>query len=236
MISRTINALARPVGSTFRQRNLYAEIRYGAGDVSRGEWIVSVVDSLKGPTVEAKRHHHPVVLIGTDLKHHSMIEDVLKQARDLLDVEDGWKRLTVKECSVAGCTNPQPLWQTEYHRTTGECLPCSVRSVMECVECGAPDNGTWQGREVLLQASLCMDCAGWRGRVEKQPQVVSEDFGIYSIGKGGGPASCKGFGGRKWVVTFTDGREVHTDDLWSGGQVPEWFRDRFTPNATVVPA
>jgi len=46
--------------------------------------------------------------------------------------------------------------------------------------------------------------------------------------------SVLGYGGRYFKIKFTDGREVVTNDLWHGGSVPTWFRDRFQANAHFV--
>jgi hypothetical protein len=44
----------------------------------------------------------------------------------------------------------------------------------------------------------------------------------------------RGYGGRCWRITYTDGREQRTSNLWHGGAVPEAYRDRLPDNATVV--
>jgi hypothetical protein len=42
-----------------------------------------------------------------------------------------------------------------------------------------------------------------------------------------------GFSGRRWIVRFTDGRTVETNNLWHQGPVPEKFWPRFPVNAVL---
>lgn len=238
-VRHCITGLPRPVGSTFRQRQVWADESYGSDH--KVTWVVSVVDTAQGPMVEARKAVTTVSIVALDLpKHGTQGNDLLTQVKALLDVEDGWKVETVRECSVAGCTNPQPMWHNGWRNQSGECLTCEMRTVQACVLCGAPDSGYWNmlTRERMLAEQLCFLCDGWLRIAEKHngtpQQVVTPEYQHYVIGKGGGPASCRGFGGTKWAVSFTDGRIVQTDDLWQQGQVPEWLRDRFTPNGTIV--
>ena len=79
--------------------------------------------------------------------------------------------------------------------------------------------------------------AFWRRVVEGGDAVVV-DGQCYGIGddKPGRPNHCKGFGGRKWLVTFHDGRTVRTDNLWHRGRVPDAFRALLPDNATLTSA
>lgn len=46
--------------------------------------------------------------------------------------------------------------------------------------------------------------------------------------------SARGFGGRKFVIRFFDGREVTTTNLWHQGTIPPKFRDQMPDNAEFV--
>lgn len=238
MIYRSIYGAPIPVGARFRQREVYAE-RVGSIDRHRVPWTVSVVDSLNGETIEAKTHLEPSAIVATDIAKHSMIDDVLRQTREVLD-DEGWTWWTVDVCDIAGCGEPLPMWKcggVEGRRTPRECFACAARTIRECVECGAPDSGRWAGREALLAEQVCFSCGLWRSRVAEQYRddvVITPEFEVYSIGSGSGPKSSHGFGGARFVVTFDDGRRVETDDLWSGGTVPGWFRDRIRPNGQLT--
>lgn len=237
-VRHCITGLPRPVGSAFRQRQVWADEAYGSDH--KVTWVVSVVDTAQGPMVEARKAVSHVSVVALDLpKHGTQGNDLLTQVKAFLDVEDGWKVETVRECRVDGCTNPQPMWHNGWRNSNDECLTCEMRTVQACVLCGAPDSGSWNvlTRERMLREQLCFLCDSWltRGREYNghPSQVVTPEYQHYVIGKGRGSASSKGFGGTKWVVTFHDGRIVQTDDLWQQGQVPEWLRDRFTANGTI---
>ena len=79
--------------------------------------------------------------------------------------------------------------------------------------------------------------AFWRRKVESGNAVIADGH-CYKIGADYPrmPASCKGFGGRKWHVRFFDGRTVVTDNLWHNGTVPDAFRAQLPDNATLEDA
>lgn len=219
----------RPVGSTFRQRTLWAPHRASKHNV---HWVVSVVNTPFGLVFEAKFHNDPQAIYASGVQYMSFAADVIKMAWEKRD-EDGWRTFTVEECPTDGCVNPMPMWAHDSPRREQECLACATRTVLACVECGAPDLAHTRDRERLLADSLCFTCRVWTDRVTDRPEVIAADGRAYSFGSGRGPKEFKGFGGHEWVVTFTDGRVVETDDLWDAGEVPAWFRDRLPVNATV---
>lgn len=57
---------------------------------------------------------------------------------------------------------------------------------------------------------------------------------LYILGEERGPATWRGFGGKKFTICFTDGRVVDTTNLNYCGQVPESYRDRLPDNARFV--
>lgn len=236
MIGYDVHGFPRPVGSAFRQRTIWAARRYG--DDSNVPWMVSVVDTLAGPAIEARNHLDPKAIIATDLASHTTsVQDVIAKAKEQLD-QSGWTDYTVPVCGVSGCDNPRPMWASVRPNIQDgtECLWCQLRTVLACKECGAPDAGHYvQGvRERLLRDSLCFGCALWTDRLAAyDDKVWGADGCMYGIGNGRGPKEMRGYGGAAWIVTFTDGRAVETDDLWNGGEVPAWFRDRLPANATV---
>lgn len=88
----------------------------------------------------------------------------------------------------------------------------------------------------------CFTCAWWEDRAsEDGPGVVvverggdrermSFDAGQPLVSRDRG---MLGFGGRRWVVRFHDGRTVETNNLWHNGVVPALFLDRFPVNAVL---
>jgi hypothetical protein len=112
-----------------------------------------------------------------------------------------------------------------------------------CQECGKwIEYGGFLGYEVWrAPLPYCWHCKFWIDRIERKASAaggrksepfVSDDFGYYGIGTATTPSNHNGFGGSWFTVTFHDGRVVETCDLWSGGSVPERFRDRLVPTAS----
>jgi hypothetical protein len=79
----------------------------------------------------------------------------------------------------------------------------------------------------------------WEQRIREfdptRKAIIGAEF--YSIGDEAmrGTRDCRGHGGRKFVIVFTDGRRVVTTNLWYGGTVPPKFRDRL-PDSAVFEA
>lgn len=232
MIGFSLTGFPRPVGSTYQQRQIMAKADRRTYTDHPVPWRVSIVRTVAGVFYEAKNHIDPQARVASDLEGHSqMVPEVLALARQLVD-EPGWEDRTVVVCSVSGCPNPRPMWATGFNAST-ECLSCQTRTVLACVECGAPDECHFAHRERLLAESLCFYCDLWRQRLAEfaDNQLVTESWNLCTVGDGRGPTL--GFGGRRWHITYLDGREQETNDLWSGGQIPEWFRDRFRVTATL---
>jgi hypothetical protein len=85
----------------------------------------------------------------------------------------------------------------------------------------------------------CWHCRFWlahiplpeRSFVAAHPQNGKRTF--YAMGGAKSPSSHNGYGGTWMTVTFQDGREVETCDLWCGGDIPERFHDRLPITATL---
>ena len=111
-----------------------------------------------------------------------------------------------------------------------------------CRECGDEENvSRWSPdlRQRLLEHGLCFTCEFWQEKVnwragDDPHAFVGQDFVHYRIGEEGAP--YPGFGGRTFEVAFDDGRRVTTSNLWCQGQIPERWRGRLSPNATVKEA
>jgi len=60
-------------------------------------------------------------------------------------------------------------------------------------------------------------------RIEGQHYIIGSEFED--------PINC-GYGGRKFVIKFKDGRKVVTHNLWHQGTIPDELRNILTDNAT----
>lgn len=76
----------------------------------------------------------------------------------------------------------------------------------------------------------------WDERVEqvknKDANIVICKGTVYQIGDG--KSFVKGFDGARFKITFKDGREAITEDLWLNDKVPEEYKDKLQDNATSI--
>ena len=104
-----------------------------------------------------------------------------------------------------------------------------------CQECGKREDGSWADdmAKVLEAKQLCFNCNFWAEKVgiKDRPRVARIDGHHYQIGTDAGDTAFRGFGGRKFVILFNDGRRMQTSNLWHQGEIPERFRERLPDNA-----
>lgn len=93
----------------------------------------------------------------------------------------------------------------------------------------------------LRKEQLCSTCYFWHEKLhwmadpaDAERCVRTADFKHFTIGSEHEGGSFRGHAGRPFIVTFHDGRTVRTTNLWHQGTIPERFRDRLTPNASVT--
>lgn len=77
----------------------------------------------------------------------------------------------------------------------------------------------------------CFDCSFWLKKVGKPGQVIINGV-HYRINNATTP--FRGFGGRKFIIVFHDGREVETNSLWCQGKIPTEFRELLPDNAGFI--
>lgn len=70
--------------------------------------------------------------------------------------------------------------------------------------------------------------------VDKEVKYVVCNNRHYIIGDEDEKSLARGFGGRKFRITFFDGTVVHTTNLWSQGLIPIPFQHIFHNNASEV--
>lgn len=241
-------------GTPFRYCSLDASWPTSAPSTT---WVVCVLDHTAGPFIEARTHtsSRAVLITGrpgrfpgeTDTSLVPAIYARLEAIPEDVTRPWGphrWHDAIGAACSMEGCEHGLPMFDSamlaQRSRGETECLAHRVRSVEACKLCGRPDLVRYIQRADLLRRGLCFGCALWEDRAEEvkgDPAVViTPEWKHYKIGpsRPGTSSDCKGFGGAKWVVTFTDGRVVHTDNLWLGGDIPEHLRPLFAVNATLA--
>lgn len=103
-----------------------------------------------------------------------------------------------------------------------------------CRECGERELAIYieECRQRLMVKSLCFGCDHFdelHHRLGKR--TFAHNGSVYTIGSS--RAFMKGFGGRRFKVTWLDGHVVEGDSLWHNGEVPEHFRDRFADTARL---
>jgi hypothetical protein len=115
------------------------------------------------------------------------------------------------------------------------------RTNVTCKECGKHEDGTWVPEHIakLRKRSLCFDCDYWQDYVEVAAhpidglRCVRTFDGIHRTIGDERARGSRGHGGRKFVVVFIDGRRVESTNVWFQGSIPEHFRARLPPNATI---
>ena len=111
-----------------------------------------------------------------------------------------------------------------------------------CKECGKYEDGTWvpEHTKKLRARLLCFVCDYWQDYVDRAADpvhgatCVRTPDGIHrTICDEQAPRGARGHGGRRFVVIFDDGRRVESTNVWFQGTIPEHFRARLPPNATI---
>ena len=106
---------------------------------------------------------------------------------------------------------------------------------MKCVICNKEiEKSSYYDK--IICSSECFMIDFWNEKVNDKNNinVVRAEGEQYYIGNENNNNSFRGFGGRKFVVKFFDGREVVSTNLWYNGAIPEDFKERLLDNAEFV--
>ena len=114
--------------------------------------------------------------------------------------------------------------------------------VIRCIICNKQiEKSSYAHKNIC--GSECFAIDYWNDKVllQDNPRVVRVNGEHYYIGKeslekNNNNKSFNGFGGRKFVVKFFDGRFVKTTNLWHNGKIPKEFRKSLPDNAEFVEA
>jgi len=111
---------------------------------------------------------------------------------------------------------------------------------MKCKYCGETFDNKYTG---LTEQDECFTCWHWRTNHEKD-QEGNQEFAIidghhYVIAAD--KENCNhqmcfcGFGGRRFIIKFFDGRTIETRNLWHQGKISPYWRQYMPDNAEFVP-
>lgn len=118
-----------------------------------------------------------------------------------------------------------------------------MTETVTCIECDTVEELRWveDRNQELRRRQMCFIDTFWAELLEADKRhlfaVVTDDYVHYWIGDEDaspkrGPG--RGFDGRRFRVSFKDGRVLWTTNLWHQGTIPENWQDRYIPNAEVV--
>lgn len=87
----------------------------------------------------------------------------------------------------------------------------------------------------------CFTCWFWRGVLKSDAEdtesVVIADGYHYAIEPEPPPGKTwapRGFGGARFDILFHDGRSTTTHNLWHQGEIPPYWRGKFSDNAVFL--
>lgn len=106
-----------------------------------------------------------------------------------------------------------------------------------CVMCGGVAGTNYIGNQSMVERNMCFSCNFWEDRLHSlglNNFIINGNFYTDS-GQVDKPTKMfLGFGGRLFVIETFDGRIISTNNLWYGGRITQWFRDKFPDNAKFV--
>jgi len=108
-----------------------------------------------------------------------------------------------------------------------------------CKECGAEICFDYISKATINRMKkwrVCHRCEYWLEWVEKRrhPRVARINHTHYLVRDEFDTGKFRGFGGRKFVIEWDDGRRMSTTNLWHQGRIPEFFWDRLPDNAKFI--
>ena len=105
---------------------------------------------------------------------------------------------------------------------------------MQCIICNKEIDKSRYSNKILCSTE-CFMIDYWNDRVKDiNPKVAIIKGEHYTIGNEKEKGGFRGFGGRKFIINFFDGRIVETTNLWYQGVIPEDFKDSLPDNAQFI--
>ena len=101
-----------------------------------------------------------------------------------------------------------------------------------CKECGQIHSRNYNS----LREDTCIICSIWLDMIDKNNDktIITQDYNRYQIGEEDSISHFRGFGGRKFIITKTDGSIITSSNLWYQGVFPIRFRHLVTPNTISI--
>lgn len=106
---------------------------------------------------------------------------------------------------------------------------------MKCIICDKEIEKSSYSHKIICSRE-CFHIDFWNDNVaiKDDLKVVRIKGEQYYIGKEDSRSPFRGFGGRKNIIKFFDGREVNTTNLWFNGKIPEDYKELLPDNAEFV--
>lgn len=113
------------------------------------------------------------------------------------------------------------------------------RTHFTCICCGKPVDVGYDNAKNLIDSQLCFSCELWSSRYQTMGsnQYVINGT-LYSVASAHSPnypnPSFLGHSGHPYKIRTSDGKEVITNNLWNGGDLPYWLRPLFTDDHKLI--
>lgn len=107
-----------------------------------------------------------------------------------------------------------------------------------CSSCGQSFKTTWNEptRSEMIKKHICFSCNFWLFQLNRKGAIIInghkyQDGGKIDKSTTGG---FVGYGGRDFKIEFNTGKIIETNNLWSQGQLPDRFKEKFPDNAKFL--
>ena len=100
-----------------------------------------------------------------------------------------------------------------------------------CTKCKRPETANYSNNEAMVERQLCFGCNLWEKRLEEdftKGNVFVYNRTMYSVGTYGfSKGKYLGHGGAVFKITYPNGREAASNNVWCGGDLPFWLTEGF---------
>lgn len=105
-----------------------------------------------------------------------------------------------------------------------------------CPVCGEKAGQFMSDIPMIKEKGMCFSCDLWSKRAKELPTLPKYQTAIidntwYTIGNENSQSSFRGFGGARFQIEFNDGHRVVSTNLWCGGDIPEYWKNKIQNNA-----